>query len=82
MAWIKTVPEEQAQGVLAKQYEAARTRAGRVAKIVKLHSNHVATLRASMSLYTATTTTEDNPLSRVERELIATVVSRTNDCFY
>ncbi len=49
---------------------------------VKLHSQHVPTLRASMNLYMATTTMEQNPLPPWTRELIATVVSRTNDCFY
>lgn len=82
MAWIKTISENDAEGVLAKQYKAAIGRSGAVAGIVKLHSNHVPTLRASMNLYAATTTTEDNPLPRSTRELIATIVSRTNDCFY
>ena len=82
MAWIHTISEEDATGILAKHYGAATSRAGSVAGIVKLHSNHVPTLRASMNLYMATTTTEDNPLPRWTRELIATVVSRTNDCFY
>ena len=82
MAWIKTVSEDDATGVLAKQYAAATDRAGTVAGIVKLHSNHVPTLKASMNLYFATTVSENNPLPRSTRELIATVVSRTNDCFY
>ena len=82
MAWIHTVSEGEAQGALAKQYAAALGRSGKVAGIVKLHSNHLATLRASMNLYFATTTTPDNPLPHQTRELIATVVSRTNDCFY
>ena len=82
MAWIKTISEEDAKGPLAKHYKSAVGRTGNVAGIVKLHSNHVPTLRASMNLYFATTTTEDNPLPRSTRELIATVVSRTNDCFY
>jgi alkylhydroperoxidase family enzyme len=82
MAWIKTISEDEAEGVLAKQYKAAVGRSGTVAGIVKLHSSHVPTLRASMNLYGATTTSEDNPLPRWTRELIATVVSRTNDCFY
>ena len=82
MAWIHTVSQDDAQGALAKQYAAAAGRAGEVAGIVKLHSNHLPTLRASMNLYFATTTTPDNPLPRDTRELIATVVSRTNDCFY
>ncbi len=82
MAWIKTISEEEAEGALARQYAAAVGRSGAVAGIVKLHSNHLATLRASMNLYMATTATPDNPLPRRTRELIATVVSRTNDCFY
>ena len=82
MAWIKTIAPEDAEGAVERQYKAAVGRAGNVAGIVQLHSNHAATLRASMNLYFATTTSEDNPLSRQNRELIATVVSRTNDCFY
>ena len=82
MAWIDTVSPEDAEGPIARQYKAAVGRAGTVAGIVQLHSNHAPTLRASMNLYFATTTAEDNPLSRQTRELIATVVSRTNDCFY
>jgi alkylhydroperoxidase family enzyme len=82
MAWIHTVDEKDAEGTLAKHYAKAVGRAGKVAGIVKLHSNDVPTLRASMNLYFATTTAEDNPLPRQTRELIATIVSRTNDCFY
>jgi alkylhydroperoxidase family enzyme len=82
MAWIHTISEDEAEGILAKHYGAAVGRAGSVAAIVKLHSQHVPTLRASMNLYMATTTMEQNPLPPWTRELIATVVSRTNDCFY
>jgi len=82
MAWIRTISEEEAEGALARHYRSARGRAGGVAAIVKLHSLDVPTLRASMNLYFATTTSEENPLTRGTRELIATVVSRTNDCFY
>jgi alkylhydroperoxidase family enzyme len=82
MAWIHTISEDKATGILAKHYGAAVGRSGSVAGIVKLHSQHVPTLRASMNLYMATTTMEDNPLPRWTRELIATVVSRTNECFY
>ena len=82
MAYIKTIPEHQATGPLAKQYKAARNRADSVAEIIKLHSLDPMALRASMQLYMATTTAPDNPLTRIEREFIATVVSRANDCFY
>ena len=82
MAYIKTIKEEDATGLLAKQYQASRSRSGSIAGIVKLHSLHAPTLRSSMALYQATTTMEENPLPRGVREMIATVVSRTNDCFY
>jgi hypothetical protein len=82
MAWIRTIPEAEADGALKKHYDSAVGRSGQIAGIVKLHSLHVPTLRASMNLYFATTTMEENPLLRWHRELIATVVSRTNECFY
>ena len=82
MAWIKTIAEEDATGSLAKQYAAAVGRAGAVASIVKLHSLQPAVLRSSMMLYGDTTVAEANPLPRWTREMIATIVSRTNDCFY
>jgi alkylhydroperoxidase family enzyme len=82
MAWIQTTDEGDAEDALAKLYKAAIGRSGSVAGIVKLHSNDPNTLRASMALYRATTTSEKSPLPRGVREMIATVVSRTNDCFY
>ena len=82
MAYIQVVEEEEATGSVAKQYRAARGRAGSVAQILKVHSLDPTSLRASMQLYMSTTTREDSPLPRYEREFIATVVSRANDCFY
>ena len=82
MAYIKTVPEDEATGPLARQYEASRGRSGGVAGIVRLHSLDPQSLRASMQLYLSTTVRPDAPLSRMEREFIATVVSRANECFY
>jgi alkylhydroperoxidase family enzyme len=82
MAYIATVSDDEATGSLAKQYEAARGRAGSVASIIRLHSLDPQSLRASMQLYMATTVRPDSPLGRMEREFIATVVSRANDCFY
>ena len=35
MAWIRTVPPDEARGLLAEQYEAAVARAGRVYQIVQ-----------------------------------------------
>ena len=82
MAYVRTVAEVFATGSLQRQYRAARSRAGRIYEIVRIHSLDPAALRASMQLYQATTTRADSPLSRQEREMIAVVVSRANECFY
>ena len=81
MAWIRTVSDEQADGLLKKIYEAAVARAGRVFNTVRVMSLNTATLRASLSLY-QTVMFGRSPLSRAQRELLATVVSRVNGCRY
>jgi len=81
MAFIETIPPDRAEGRLAKIYDAARKRAGRVFQILQVQSQNAPVLTASMGLYQAIMFGE-SPLSRVEREAMAVVVSRTNDCFY
>lgn len=81
MAFIKTIEPEQAEGALKSEYEDALNRAGKVFNILKVQSLNPSALRASMQLYTATMH-EESGLSRVEREMLATVVSRANHCFY
>lgn len=82
MAWIRTVADDEAEGSLARHYRAALNRAGRIYGIVRLHSLDADLLGASMRLYQATTTSEKLPLGRSQRELIAVVTSKANDCFY
>ena len=81
MAWIETVPPEKARGVLASVYDAAVERAGHVFNILRIQSLNPPVLRASMALYQEVMLA-DSPLPRAQREMIATVVSRTNDCHY
>lgn len=82
MAWIRTIPDDEANGRLAQIYKAAIQRAGRVYGIVRLMSLHPDMLHASMGFYMASTTSPHSPLPRWFRELIAVWVSRLNDCFY
>jgi alkylhydroperoxidase family enzyme len=82
MAWIRTIPDDEAKGRLAQIYKAAIQRAGRVYGIVRLMSLQPDMLQASMGFYLASTTSPDSPLPRWFRELIAVWVSRLNDCFY
>ena len=81
MAWIKTIAPEDALGVLRTEYDAAIKRAGKVFNILKIQSLNPETLRAGMLLYQATMH-KTSDLTRAEREMIATVVSQVNHCFY
>ncbi len=81
MAHIRQVANDEAEGLLRKIYDDAIKRVGRVFGILRVMSLNPQTLRASMGLYQATMFGE-SPLSRRQREMIATVVSRENECFY
>jgi uncharacterized peroxidase-related enzyme len=81
VAHLRLVEEDQATGALADEYAAARARAGKIFNIVKAMSLSPGTLRASMGLYREIMF-GPSELSRAERELLATLVSRVNDCHY
>jgi len=81
MPWIRTIPIAEATGRLARSYEAAIARAGRVFGIVSAQSLAPAVLDASMGLYQRVMYAADG-LSRRQREMVATIVSRANDCHY
>ena len=81
MPHIRLIDVEEAHGVLREEYDAAIGRAGKVFNILKAMSLNPAVLRASMELYKAIMFGESG-LSRRERELLATVTSAQQDCFY
>lgn len=81
MAFIKTVTLERATGELARHYRAAIARAGRIFNVIRIQSLNPSVLAASTALYRATMFGPSG-LSRAEREMIAVVVSRENECFY
>ncbi|MFQ5948592.1 MAG: hypothetical protein ACE5KX_07015 [Acidimicrobiia bacterium] len=81
MPYIRTVPPEEATGELKRQYEAAIRRAGRIFHIVSIQSLNPQALDASIRLYRILML-GPGPLDRATREMIATVTSRTLDCFY
>ena len=82
MPWIRTFGVEEAAGRLAGIYRTAVERAGRVFGIIRAMSLHPATLDASLGLYLAIMKTNRGDLSGRQREMLATVVSRVNDCHY
>ena len=81
MAWIRTVPPNEAQGLLAEQYEAAVARAGRVYQIVQSMSLAPGILDASMRHFGQIAHARGG-LTRANRELVAGVVSVVNGCHY
>ena len=81
MAWIKVIEPEEATGELRAEYEKAVRRAGKVFNILKVQSLNPPALQASIDLYLATMQGRSG-LSRAEREMLATVVSSVNRCFY
>jgi len=79
--YIRLVDESEADGLLAEEYEAAVERAGKVFNILKAMSLRPRVLRASIELYREIMFGESG-LSRRERELLATVASAEQDCYY
>lgn len=81
MAFINQVEESDATGRLKQIYDSAIQRAGSVAKIIKLMSLDPAVVDASMRFY-LTLMKSPNALEPATKEMLATVVSNANDCFY
>ena len=81
MAHIRLIDRDNATGDLAEEYDAAVRRAGKVYNIVRSMSPNPLVLNRSMELYKAIMF-GPSPLSRQERELLATVVSSVNECDY
>jgi alkylhydroperoxidase family enzyme len=81
MPWIKQIPISQATGLLKEQYDAAIKRAGRIWHIVQIMSLNPATMRDSIAFY-GSIMHKPSPLTRVQREMLATVVSGELKCFY
>ena len=81
MAWVRTVSEDKAFGPLQEVYRQACARAGHVPNIARVQSLRPATAMRGFELYCQIM---DDPtgLSRRERVLIATVVSKINGCHY
>jgi alkylhydroperoxidase family enzyme len=81
MAHLRLIDVDAADGQLRDEYDAAIGRAGKVFNIVKAMSLRPGVLHSSIELYKEVML-EPAGLSRTERELLAVVVSRANDCHY
>jgi alkylhydroperoxidase family enzyme len=81
MAWVRTLAEEAASAELREVYRRVRERAGALPNIAKVQSLRPATMALGFGLYCQLM---DDPtgITKRERVLIATVVSKVNGCFY
>ncbi len=81
MPWIRQILPDEATGLLKRELDKAIQRAGRVWNIVQIMSLNPRTLKASMELYGAIMHGR-SPLSRAQREMLATVVAAELGCVY
>jgi alkylhydroperoxidase family enzyme len=79
--WIRQIPIEEATGPLKEEFDAAMKRAGRVWHIVHIMSLNPRILKATMDQYKAILFMP-SPLTRAQREMLATVVSAEVGCHY
>ncbi len=81
MAYIDIIDEPDAEGIVRQEYEKGIRRSGRVFNILKIMSRSPAALREAMRMY-LTIMFGESDLSRAQREMLATVVSQVNHCYY
>ncbi len=81
MAYISQVSEADATGVLQRVYAAGKARAGGVANIIKVMSLDGRSVQGSMQFYVSVMKSP-NALDASRREMLATVVSNINECYY
>lgn len=81
MPWIEQIPVTEATGLLKREFDKAIKRAGRVWNIVHIMSLNPLVMKTSMDQYGAIMQGR-SPLSRAQREMLATVVSVERNCRY
>ena len=81
MAYIDIIEIEDAEGIVKQEYDKGVRRSGRVFNILKIMSLSPAALKESIRMYLAIMYGESE-LSRAQREMLATVVSQANSCYY
>lgn len=81
-AWIHMIEEDEAEGELKAYYDNnIDPLTGKVDNILRIHGQNPATLAAHLLLY-KTVMYGKSKIRRPEREMIAVVVSKLNECHY
>ncbi|MBA2668920.1 MAG: peroxidase-related enzyme [Gemmatimonadetes bacterium] len=81
MTWIEVVGESEASDELKSVYERIKGARGKLSNIMQVQSLNPKAMAAHLDLYMALLF-DRSGLTRAERELIAVVVSASNECEY
>jgi alkylhydroperoxidase family enzyme len=81
VAFIDYIPGETAPPDVVDAYDRYRSRHGGVDNILRIHGPNPKSMDAHVGLY-RTLMFGSSPLSRVQREMLALVVSAVNHCHY
>lgn len=81
-AWIKMVPDDEADDKLLEVLELARTPHGTVDNVMRVHSLRPETMRGHVVLYRSALHDPANTLPEWLQETISSYVSILNDCAY
>ncbi|MBL4667743.1 MAG: peroxidase-related enzyme [Flavobacteriales bacterium] len=81
MAFIEVIHEDSAEGELKEIYDNLIETRGKIAEVHKIQSLNPESIVNHMDLY-MTIMFGRSPLKRVQREIIAVVVSKANNCEY
>ncbi|MBT8484624.1 MAG: peroxidase-related enzyme [Phycisphaerales bacterium] len=81
MAYIRTIEPDDATPELAELYRRVANRDGTIDNVMRIHGLNPESLRTHFDMYAAALH-RPSPLTRVEREMVAVVISRLNGCTY
>jgi len=81
MAFISYIPETEASDELRQLYQHYREPSGGVDNIIRIHSHNPGSMEKHYEFYRHLMR-GPSPLSRIQREMIAVVVSAANHCHY
>lgn len=81
-AWIRMIPDDEADVDLSDALASARTPHGTVDNVLRVHSLRPNTMRGHMVLYKAALHDDANTLPMWLQETVASYVSVLNDCDY
>ncbi len=80
--WIKILPVENATGSLKEAYDLAKTPAGTVDNVMRIHSQRPHTMVGHLTLYRSVLHHQDNALPLWFLEAVGVFTSLLNNCEY